>query len=153
MRSRNDIPRRTLLQLGAGAALSFGFASPFTARSALARGQGKPAAKTPQARACIYVSEALFRARISPKRLAKTVAGARCEKLVPAIKAVLRAAIEAGGSTLRDYAGTDGELGYFQHHFLVYDREGEPCPPPCPGTVKRIVQSGRSTFYCPKCQK
>jgi len=71
---------------------------------------------------------------------------------VPAIKEVLRAAIKAGGSTLRDYAGADGELGYFQHHFLVYDREGEPCPN-CGGTIKRIVQSGRSTFFCPKCQK
>jgi formamidopyrimidine-DNA glycosylase len=100
----------------------------------------------------IYVCEALFRARISPKRLAKTVAGARSEKLVPAIKEVLRAAIKAGGSTLRDYAGADGELGYFQHHFLVYDRVGEPCPN-CAGTIKRIVQSGRSTFFCPKCQK
>ena len=101
----------------------------------------------------IYVCEALFRSGIAPKRLAKTVAGARCEKLVPAIKAVLKEAIKAGGSTLRDYAGADGELGYFQHHFLVYDREGEPCPNACGGTIKRIVQSGRSTFYCPKCQK
>jgi formamidopyrimidine-DNA glycosylase len=102
----------------------------------------------------IYVCEALFRARISPKRLAKTVAGARAEKLVPAIKAVLRDAIRAGGSSLRDYAKADGELGYFQHHFAVYDREGKPCPgKDCIGTIKRIVQAGRSTFYCPSCQK
>lgn len=100
----------------------------------------------------IYVCEALFRARLSPKRLAKTVAGARCERLVPAIKAVLKDAIKAGGSSLRDYAKADGELGYFQHHFAVYDREGAPCPH-CRGAIKRIVQSGRSTFYCPACQK
>jgi len=100
----------------------------------------------------IYVCEALFRARISPKRLARTVSGARCEKLVPEIKAVLSEAIAAGGSTLRDYAGADGELGYFQHHFLVYDHEGDPCPN-CGGTIKRIVQSGRSTFFCQNCQR
>ena len=102
----------------------------------------------------IYVCEALFRARISPKRLAKTVAGVRAERLVPAIKAVLTEAIAAGGSTLRDYAHTDGELGYFQHRFAVYDREGQACPAPdCSGRIKRIVQSGRSTFYCPSCQR
>ena len=102
----------------------------------------------------IYACEALFRARISPKRLAKTVAGVRCEKLVPSVKAVLTDAIKAGGSTLRDYARADGELGYFQHHFAVYDREGQPCPAKdCKGTIKRIVQAGRSTFYCPSCQK
>ena len=85
--------------------------------------------------------------------------------LVPAIKKVLQDAIKAGGSSLRDHARPDGELGEFQHHFLVYGREGEPCKGPasnseavghkkaCPGSVKRIVQAGRSTFYCPKCQK
>ena len=98
--------------------------------------------------------EALFRARISPKRLANTVAGERTKKLVPAIKTVLRAAIDAGGSSLRDYARADGELGYFQHHFQVYDREGAPCPGrDCSSKIKRIVQSGRSTFYCPACQR
>ena len=102
----------------------------------------------------IYVCEALFRSHISPKRLASTVVGERAKKLVPAIKSVLRAAIEAGGSSLRDYARADGELGYFQHHFAVYDREGEPCPGrDCKGKIKRIVQSGRSTFYCPSCQR
>lgn len=100
----------------------------------------------------IYVCEALFRSFISPKRLARTVAGPRCETLVPMIKKVLAEAIKAGGSSLRDYAHTDGELGYFQHSFAVYDREGEPCPG-CKGTIKRIVQAGRSTFYCPNCQK
>jgi formamidopyrimidine-DNA glycosylase len=101
----------------------------------------------------IYVCEALFRARISPKRLAKTVGGERSMRLVPAIKKVLREAIDAGGSSLRDYARANGELGYFQHHFQVYDREGEPCPGrDCRGKIKRIVQGGRSTFYCPSCQ-
>jgi formamidopyrimidine-DNA glycosylase len=108
----------------------------------------------------IYVCEALFGARLSPKRKASTIAdrsGApneRAERLVDAIKAVLTDAIKAGGSSLRDHRRTDGELGYFQHHFRVYDREGQPCiGPGCKGTVKRIVQGGRSTFYCPECQK
>ena len=108
----------------------------------------------------IYVCEALFRARLSPKRKASTIAdrhGApneRAERLVEAVKAVLQEAIEAGGSSLRDHRRTDGDLGIFQHHFQVYDREGEPCPTQgCSGTVKRIVQNGRSTFYCPTCQK
>jgi formamidopyrimidine-DNA glycosylase len=102
----------------------------------------------------IYACEALFRAHISPKRLAKTIPGKRSAPLVAAIKAVLRDAIKAGGSSLRDYAKADGGLGEFQHHFAVYDREGARCPDKdCNGTVKRIVQSGRSTFYCPKCQK
>jgi formamidopyrimidine-DNA glycosylase len=107
----------------------------------------------------IYVCEALHRARASPKRLASTVAtkrGApneRAERLVGGIKAVLNEAIKAGGSSLRDHKRTNGELGMFQHHFRVYDREGEKCPTPgCGGTVKRIVQNGRSTFYCPSCQ-
>lgn len=108
----------------------------------------------------IYVCEALHRAHLSPRRKASTLAdrkGApneRAEALVPAIKTVLNAAIEAGGSSLRDHRQTDGELGYFQHHFRVYDREGGKCPTRgCTGTIKRIVQGGRSTFYCPVCQK
>jgi formamidopyrimidine-DNA glycosylase len=108
----------------------------------------------------IYVCEALHRARLSPKRQASTIATragaptARAEVLVDAIKAVLQDAIKAGGSSLRDHRQTDGELGYFQHHFRVYDREGARCVTPgCKGTVKRIVQTGRSTFYCPTCQK
>jgi len=108
----------------------------------------------------IYVCEALNMARLSPKRLAGTLArktGAAtpaANQLADDIKAVLTDAIRAGGSSLRDHKLTDGSLGYFQHHFRVYDREGEPCPTPgCDGIVKRIVQSGRSTFYCPTCQK
>jgi len=108
----------------------------------------------------IYVCEALHRARLSPKRQASTIATragaptARAEVLVTAIKAVLQDAIKAGGSSLRDHRRTDGELGYFQHHFRVYDREGAKCVTPgCKGTVKRIVQGGRSTFFCPVCQK
>ena len=102
----------------------------------------------------IYVCEALFRARISPKRLAASIVGERAKRLVPAIKKVLEDAIRAGGSSLRDYAKADGELGYFQHHFAVYDREGKPCPAKdCSGKIKRIVQAGRSTYYCPSCQK
>ena len=101
----------------------------------------------------IYVSEALFRGRISPKRLAGSLKPDEIARLVPAIKTVLKDAIKAGGSSLRDHARPDGELGMFQHRFLVYDREGQPCKLGCKGTVKRIVQAGRSTFYCPKCQK
>jgi formamidopyrimidine-DNA glycosylase len=101
----------------------------------------------------IYVSEALFRSRISPRRLAGSLKAGELRKLVPAIRKVLQDAIKAGGSSLRDHARPDGELGMFQHHFLVYDREDMPCKLGCRGTVKRIVQAGRSTFYCPKCQK
>jgi formamidopyrimidine-DNA glycosylase len=106
----------------------------------------------------IYVCEALFRARLSPKRQASTIAGRngrpneRAERLVEAIKAVLKDAIEAGGSSLRDHRRADGSLGDFQHNFRVYDREGETCPG-CKGKIKRVVQVGRSTFYCPSCQK
>ncbi|HEX3431464.1 MAG TPA: bifunctional DNA-formamidopyrimidine glycosylase/DNA-(apurinic or apyrimidinic site) lyase [Rhizomicrobium sp.] len=102
----------------------------------------------------IYVCEALFHAGISPKRMAATIRGERSNRLVRAIRSVLRAAIRAGGSSLRDYARTDGALGEFQHRFAVYNREGFPCPRAgCKGKVKRIVQSGRSTFFCPECQK
>ena len=101
----------------------------------------------------IYVCEALNRARISPFKAAGGVSKARLEKLVVDIRAVLSEAIAAGGSTLRDFAKTDGALGYFQHSFRVYDREGEPClNDPCVGVVARKVQAGRSTFYCPVCQ-
>jgi formamidopyrimidine-DNA glycosylase len=102
----------------------------------------------------IYACEVLHRAGISPKRKAGRIAAPRVAALVPAIRQVLVEAIEAGGSSLRDYRRTDGELGYFQHAFRVYDREGAPCPTPgCGGTIRRIVQSGRSTFYCPECQR
>lgn len=105
----------------------------------------------------IYVSEALFRAGIAPRRTAATVAGRRAERLVPAIRDTLNEAIAAGGSSLRDYRQPDGELGYFSHAWRVYGREGEPCPV-CPGApacrgVRRIVQAGRSTFYCPRSQR
>ena len=108
----------------------------------------------------IYVCEALHRAGISPKRKAGALASAngrpsrRADRLVPIIRDVLTEAIAAGGSTLRDYAATDGTLGYFQHVFRVYGREGEPCKTPgCSGKVRRIVQAGRSTFYCGRCQR
>lgn len=100
----------------------------------------------------IYVCEALFRSGISPLRPAHMVAGARAERLSGAIGAVLNAAIAAGGSSLRDFAAADGELGYFQHGFDVYDREGQPCKK-CARKLRRIVQSGRSTFYCAHCQR
>jgi formamidopyrimidine-DNA glycosylase len=100
----------------------------------------------------IYVCEALFRAKISPKRLAGSIKKGRLPPLATAIKKVLKDAIAAGGSTLRDHAQATGDPGNFQHHFLVYGREGKPCKLGCKGTVKRIVQAGRSTFYCPKCQ-
>ncbi len=102
----------------------------------------------------IYVCEALFRARISPLRLAASVVGARAARLVPAIKATLTEAIAAGGSSLRDYVQPDGELGYFQHAWKVYGREGQACEvcAACDG-IRRIVQSGRSTFYCARVQK
>jgi formamidopyrimidine-DNA glycosylase len=108
----------------------------------------------------IYVCEALHRALLSPRRRASTIATrqglphVRAEKLVDSIKAVLADAIAAGGSSLRDHRQTTGELGLFQHNFRVYDRDGQPCPTPaCSGTIKRIVQTGRSTYYCPVCQK
>jgi formamidopyrimidine-DNA glycosylase len=105
----------------------------------------------------IYVCEALFRARLSPKRLAYTVPGGRAERLVGAIRATLSDAIAAGGSSLRDYVQPSGELGYFQHAWKVYGRAGQPCercpgPPICPG-VSRLVQSARSTFHCPRTQR
>lgn len=99
----------------------------------------------------IYVCEALHRAGISPKRPGGKVSLDRLRRLVPAIHQVLREAIEAGGSTLRDYAQPDGELGYFSKSFAVYDREGEDCA--CGGKVRRFAQGGRSTWYCPACQR
>jgi formamidopyrimidine-DNA glycosylase len=102
----------------------------------------------------IYVAEALYRARISPRRLAGNLGAQRIARLVPVIRDVLSEAIEAGGSSLRDYRQADGELGYFQHSFRVYDRAGQPClTPGCGATVARIVQSGRSSYHCPRCQR
>jgi formamidopyrimidine-DNA glycosylase len=108
----------------------------------------------------IYVCEALHRSGLSPKRLAGTLSTNRgnmkgkAELLAATIRDVLTEAVQAGGSSLRDYAQTDGSLGYFQHRFRVYDREGEKCSTgSCSGAIERIVQSGRSTFYCRTCQK
>jgi formamidopyrimidine-DNA glycosylase len=102
----------------------------------------------------IYVCEALFRARISPKRRAGQISAQRVSTLVPVIRQVLSDAIKAGGSSLRDFRQADGELGYFQHSFDVYGREGAPCrSADCTGTIARLVQSGRSSFYCPQCQR
>ena len=98
----------------------------------------------------IYVCEALFRAGIHPARAGGSISLERLKRLVSAIHDVLGEAIAAGGSTLRNFASPDGELGYFSKSFSVYDREGQPCA--CGGVVKRIVQGGRSTFYCPACQ-
>ncbi|MFA5580761.1 MAG: bifunctional DNA-formamidopyrimidine glycosylase/DNA-(apurinic or apyrimidinic site) lyase [Paracoccaceae bacterium] len=101
----------------------------------------------------IYVCEALYRAGIAPQRAAGSLSAAEVDTLVPLIRRVLDEAISAGGSSLRDYRQADGNLGYFQHAFRVYGREGEACVTPgCAGIIQRIVQSGRSTFYCPRCQ-
>lgn len=102
----------------------------------------------------IYVCEVLHRAGIDPRRKAGRISAERVGRLVPIIRQVLAEAIEAGGSSLRDYRQTDGELGYFQHAFRVYDREGQPClTPGCTGQIARLVQSGRSTYFCPVCQR
>ena len=102
----------------------------------------------------IYVCEVLFRAGIHPARLARDVTPSEVARLVPLIRQVLEEAIEAGGSSLRDYRQADGELGYFQHNFRVYDREGEACTAAgCAASLQRIVQSGRSSFFCPSCQR
>jgi len=102
----------------------------------------------------IYVAETLYRARISPLRLAGDLVDTLAQGLVPVIRAVLTEAIEAGGSSLRDFRQANGELGYFSKHFQVYDREGDPCERPgCTGTILRSVQSGRSSFWCPACQR
>lgn len=102
----------------------------------------------------IYVCEVLFRAGLHPTTRAGALLPEQAAALVPLIRQVLSEAIEAGGSSLRDYRQADGELGYFQHTFRVYDREGEAClTPGCDGTVARIVQSGRSSFFCPVCQR
>ncbi len=102
----------------------------------------------------IYVCEVLYRARIHPARKAGRISAARVASLVPIIRDVLNEAIAAGGSSLKDYRRADGELGYFQHGFQVYDREDQPCVTPgCGAGIKRIVQSGRSSFFCPQCQR
>lgn len=100
----------------------------------------------------IYVCEALFRSGVNPKRLAGTLGPARAERLAGAVRAVIHEAIEAGGSSISDFAAADGSLGYFQHGFQVYGREGQACLS-CARAIKRLVQSGRSTFYCSACQR
>jgi formamidopyrimidine-DNA glycosylase len=102
----------------------------------------------------IYVCEALHRAGIAPSRAAGRIAPARLEALAREVRAVLEEAIAAGGSSIIDYAGTDGARGAFQERFRVYDREGEACTRlGCSGSVRRVVQAGRSSFYCPRCQR
>ncbi|MFY0639034.1 bifunctional DNA-formamidopyrimidine glycosylase/DNA-(apurinic or apyrimidinic site) lyase [Maricaulis maris] len=102
----------------------------------------------------IYVCEALHRSGISPRRAAASIPGVRADRLATAVRAVIIEAIEAGGSSLKDFASTDGALGYFQHRFRVYDRLGAPCPTDgCHGSIQRIVQSGRSTWFCSTCQR
>ncbi|GAA6164704.1 bifunctional DNA-formamidopyrimidine glycosylase/DNA-(apurinic or apyrimidinic site) lyase [Pelagimonas sp. KU-00592-HH] len=102
----------------------------------------------------IYVCETLYRAGVSPRRKADNISAARIRTFVPIIRQVLSDAIAAGGSSLKNFRQADGELGYFQHSFDVYGREGDPChTPDCDGTIARITQSGRSSFYCPQCQR
>lgn len=102
----------------------------------------------------IYASEALFRAGINPKRKAGSISLPRCERLSSEVRNVLNDALQAGGSSLKDFVGVEGELGYFQHRFEVYDQDGTPCPhTDCPGTIKRFTQNARSTYYCPTCQR
>jgi len=102
----------------------------------------------------IYVCEALFRGKVSPRRKAGQISAPRVAALVPIIRQVLQDAIEAGGSSLKDFRQADGELGYFQHSFDVYGREGDPCRTQgCGAEIKRITQSGRSSFYCAQCQR
>jgi len=102
----------------------------------------------------IYVCEALFGSKLSPTRAAGSLSTKECNRLASVIRQVLETAIDAGGSSLRDFHGASGELGYFQHAFKVYDREGASCPRGrCSGQIDRIVQSARSTYYCPSCQK
>jgi formamidopyrimidine-DNA glycosylase len=100
----------------------------------------------------IYVCEALYRAGVSPSRLAGSISGPRLERLAAEVRVVIAEAIEAGGSSISDFAAADGSLGYFQHKFKVYDREGEPCGA-CGRVITRLVQAGRSSFYCKKCQR
>lgn len=138
--------------------LGNGFHSAYLAEALAGRGSTIKAALLDQKIVAglgnIYVCEALYRAGISPKRKAGRIGRDRLESLTTAIRDTLSDAIAAGGSSLRDYRQADGELGYFQHAFRVYDREGKPCArETCSGTVARFVQSGRSSFYCPQCQR
>lgn len=137
--------------------LSNGFSGAYLADQFAGRVTSLKAALLDQRRVAglgnIYVCEALHGAKLSPKRQAGSLTAKQCQTLVASIRDVLTIAIEAGGSSLRDFHGADGELGYFQHRFAVYDREGAPCPlRRCKGAIERIVQSGRSTYFCPLCQ-
>jgi formamidopyrimidine-DNA glycosylase len=162
--SRNKLDQEPLLRALGPEPLGNAFDAAMLARACRAKKTSLKAALLDQRVVAglgnIYVCEALWRARLSPKRRASTIAmrsGApneRATALVQAIRDVLEDAIRAGGSSLRDHRRTDGELGLFQHQFAVYDREGERCPRRgCGGTIKRIVQAGRSTFFCPVCQR
>jgi formamidopyrimidine-DNA glycosylase len=159
--ARNDLDEEPLLRGLGPEPLGNAFDAAMLARSCQGKATTLKAALLDQRVVAglgnIYVCEALYRAHLSPKRQASTLAdrrGAptdRARRLVDAIHTVLNQAINAGGSSLRDHRQTSGELGYFQHSFLVYDREGHKCG--CGGVVKRFTQNGRSTFWCPKCQK
>ena len=162
--SRNGIEDEPLLQGLGPEPLGNAFDAKMLARSCASKKTSLKAALLDQRVVAglgnIYVCEALFRAHLSPRRLAATLATKKGEpteqakRLVNAIHAVLNQAIKAGGSSLRDHRQTSGELGNFQHSFQVYGREGKKCETPkCGGTVKRFTQNGRSTFWCPKCQK
>jgi formamidopyrimidine-DNA glycosylase len=154
----DDLDRHRLLAGIGPEPLGNGFDEPYLAARLAGRNTPVKAALLDQTLVAglgnIYVCEVLFRTGISPLRKAGRISAGRVATLVPAIRTVLDEAIEAGGSSLRDYRQADGELGYFQHAFRVYGREGAAClTPGCGGTVRRIVQSGRSSFYCPHCQR
>jgi formamidopyrimidine-DNA glycosylase len=162
--SRGDLDKEPLLRALGPEPLGNAFDAAMLARACKGKKTSLKAALSDQKIVAglgnIYVCEALYRARLSPRRLAATIAGKagapneQAKRLVEGIRDVLHDAIKAGGSSLRDHRKTDGELGLFQHNFRVYDREGEKCPTRgCTGKIRRIVQTGRSTFYCPVCQK
>lgn len=162
--ARTDIEREPLLRRLGPEPLGNAFGAELLARVCKGRKTSLKAALLDQRNVAglgnIYVCEALYRAHLSPKRKASTIAdragapNARAEDLARAIRDVLQEAIAAGGSSLRDHRQTDGALGYFQHNFRVYGREGALClSRGCKGKIRRIVQNGRSTFYCPVCQK
>jgi len=157
-----ELERHPLLAALGPEPLGVGFTGPALAEALRGRASPLKAALLDQRVVAglgnIYVSESLFRAGLSPRRRAGSVRGERAERLAAAIRSVLTEAIEAGGSSLRDYVQTSGELGYFQHRWAVYDREGEACPgcacaTAVTGGIRRIVQGGRSTFYCPRRQR
>jgi formamidopyrimidine-DNA glycosylase len=156
--SEDELPRHPLLVDLGPEPLGNGFDGPTLAAKLARRATPIKAALLDQRVVAglgnIYVCESLYGAELSPRRLAGRVAGPRAERLARAIRDVLERAIAAGGSSLRDYVQSSGELGYFQHHWAVYGKEGEPCPQcDCTRGIRRIVQSGRSTFYCAKRQR